>query len=103
MSIRVALEPLLVRYGVDIVFSGHEHVYERIKPQKGIVYFIVGSSGQLRKGGLTPSAITAASFDQDQAFLVASIDGSDMKFQAISRTGLVVDSGVLYERAVTER
>ena len=103
VSIRVALEPLLVRYGVDIVFSGHEHVYERIKPQKGIVYFIVGSSGQLRKGGLTPSAITAASFDQDQAFLVASIDGSDMKFQAISRTGLVVDSGVLYERAVTER
>lgn len=103
VSIRVALEPLLVRYGVDVVFSGHEHIYERIKPQKGIPYFIVGSSGQLRKGGLTPSAITAAGFDQDQAFLVASIDGADMAFQAISRTGLVVDSGVLHERVLTEK
>ena len=103
VALRVALEPLLVRFDVDVVFSGHEHVYERVKPQKGIPYFIVGSSGKLRKGGVTPSAITAASFDQDQAFLVASIDGADMTFQAISRTGLVVDSGVLHERAVTEK
>jgi predicted phosphodiesterase len=103
VSIRVALEPMLVRYGVDVVFSGHEHIYERIKPQKGIAYFIVGSSGQLRKGGLTPSALTAASFDQDRAFLVASIDGGEMAFQAISRTGVVVDSGVLHGRVLTEK
>jgi len=103
VSIRVALEPMLVRYGVDVVFSGHEHIYERIKPQKGIAYFIVGSSGQLRKGGVTPSGLTAASFDQDRAFLIASIDGGDMAFQAISRTGAVVDSGVLHPRAVTEK
>ena len=36
VSLRVALEPLLVKYGVNVVFSGHDHVYERIKPQKGI-------------------------------------------------------------------
>lgn len=103
VSLRVALEPLLVRHGVDIVFSGHEHIYERLKPQKGIVYFIVGSSGQLRKGGLTPSGITAASFAQDQAFLVASIDGGDLTFQAITRTGVVIDSGVLHARVETEK
>lgn len=103
VAIRVVLEPLLVRYGVDVVFSGHEHVYERIKPQKGIAYFIVGSSGQLRKGGLTPSNLTAASFDQDRAFLIASIEGGDLTFQAISRTGAVVDSGTLHERGLTEK
>jgi predicted phosphodiesterase len=103
VSLRVALEPLLVRYGVDVVFTGHEHIYERIKPQKGIVHFIVGSSGQLRRDGVTPSALTAASFAQDQAFLVAAIDGSELTFQAISRTGLVVDSGVLRRRADTEK
>ena len=74
VALRVMLEPMLVKYGVDVVFSGHEHIYERIKEQKGIPYFIVGSSGQLRKGGVTPSAITAASFADDQAFLVATID-----------------------------
>ena len=103
VALRVVLEPLFVDYGVDVAFSGHEHIYERIKPQKGIPYFIVGSSGQLRKNGLTPSATTAAGFDQDQAFLVASIDGTGLSFRAISRTGAVVDSGVLHNRALTER
>jgi hypothetical protein len=102
VSLRVVLEPLMIRYGVDIVLSGHEHIYERIKPQKGITYFIVGSSGQLRRGGMTPSAATAAGFDRDQVFMVASIDGGDLTFQAISRTGVVVDSGVIRDRATTE-
>ncbi len=103
VALRVVLEPLFINYGVDVAFSGHEHVYERIKPQKGIPYFIVGSSGQLRKGGVTPSPITAASFDQDQVFLVGSIDGTGLSFRAISRTGALVDSGVIYNRAMTER
>jgi 3',5'-cyclic AMP phosphodiesterase CpdA len=103
VELRVVLEPLMVRHHVDVVFSGHEHVYERIKPQQGITYFIVGSSGQLRKGGLTPSPLTAAYFDQDRAFLVASIDGGELSFQTISRTGAIVDSGALRPRAGTER
>ena len=27
------------KHGVNVVFAGHEHFYERIKPQKGIHYF----------------------------------------------------------------
>ena len=46
------LEPLFVKYGVSVVFAGHDHFYERVKPQKGIVYFVVGSGGQLRKGNI---------------------------------------------------
>jgi predicted phosphodiesterase len=99
VQIRVALEPLLVQHGVDVAFTGHEHIYERVKPQKGITHFIVGSGGQLRKGGVTPSAMTAASFDQDQVFLIASIIGDEMAFQAVSRTGAIVDAGVIRRRA----
>jgi hypothetical protein len=99
VSMRVLLEPLFVRHGVDVVFSGHEHIYERIKPQKGISYFIVGSSGQLRKGGMTPSAQTAAGFDQDCVFLLAAINGDAMSFQAITRTGQSVDAGVIRRRS----
>jgi hypothetical protein len=102
VSLRVVLEPLMVRHGVDMVLSGHEHIYERLRPQKGITYFIVGSSGQLRRGGMTPSAMTAAGFDRDQVFMVASIAGRELTFQAISRTGVVVDSGVLHDRNATE-
>lgn len=42
---------------------------------------------------MTPSAMPAAGFDRDQVFMVASIDGGEMTFQAISRTGVVADSG----------
>ncbi len=27
-----AYEPLLYKYGVDLVFNGHQHAYERSKP-----------------------------------------------------------------------
>ena len=99
VDLRVRLEPLLLKYGVQVVFSGHDHVYERLKPQKGIHYFVVGSSGQLRKGDLRRSDSTAAGFDQDQAFLAAEISTDRLHFQVISRTGATVDSGEIRRAA----
>jgi hypothetical protein len=89
------LEPLLVRHGVPVVFSGHEHIYQRTTPQKGITYFIAGSGGQLRKGGITPTAMTAASFADDRAFMLVEVSGEQLFFQTMSRTGVIVDSGVI--------
>lgn len=96
VSLRVALEPLFVKYDVNVVFSGHDHVYERFKPQKGIVYFVSGSAGELRRGDLRPSTQTAAYFDQDQSFMLVEVAGDEMFFSAVSRTGAVVDSGVIH-------
>jgi 3',5'-cyclic AMP phosphodiesterase CpdA len=101
-ELRVVLEPLFVKYGVNVVYSGHDHVYERIKPQKGITYFVNGSSGQLRPGDLRPSATTAAYFDRDQVFSLVEIDGDDLFFQAISRTGRTVDSGVIHRQTAAQ-
>ena len=53
VELRKVLEPLFVQYGVDAVFAGHEHLYERIKPQKQIYYFTSGAGGKLRKGDVT--------------------------------------------------
>ena len=52
VDLRVLLEPIFVKYGVNVVFSGHDHVYERLKPQKGIYYFVSGAAGQLRRGNM---------------------------------------------------
>ena len=95
VDLRVLLEPLLIEFGVQVVFSGHDHVYERLKPQRGIHYFVAGSGGQLRKGDLKPSDSTAAGFDQDQAFMLVEIAGDDLHFQTVSRTGGTVDSGMI--------
>ena len=51
VDVRVVFEPLFVTYGVNVVFSGHDHIYERLTPQKGIYYFVEGAAGELRKGG----------------------------------------------------
>jgi 3',5'-cyclic AMP phosphodiesterase CpdA len=95
VDLRLLLEPIFVRNGVNVVFSGHDHVYERVKPQKGIYYFVSGSAGQLRKGNMDPSDQTAASFDQDMSFMLVEVAGNEMFFQTISRTGRTVDSGVI--------
>ena len=95
VDLRLLLEPIFVRNGVHVVFSGHDHVYERVKPQKGIYYFVSGAAGQLRRGNMRPSAETAASFDQDLSFMLVEVAGLEMHFQAISRSGRVVDAGVI--------
>ena len=101
VELRVVLEPLLVKYGVQVVFAGHEHIYERLKPQKGVTHFVVGSGGQLRKGDAHIAASTAAAFDQDQAFMLVEIAGDQLLFQTISRTGATVDAGVIPQRPTT--
>ena len=94
-ELRLVLEPLFVKYGVQVVFAGHDHVYERAKPQKGIQYFTEGASGSLRKGNLRRTALTAVGYDQDRSFMLVEVAGDALHFQTISRTGQTVDSGVI--------
>jgi hypothetical protein len=57
----------------------------------------------LRRGNIDrASGITARGFDTDNAFLVAEIEGDQLTFQAISRAGAVVDSGVIERRKPVE-
>jgi hypothetical protein len=98
-QLRSVLEPLFLKYNVSVVLNGHDHFYERVKPQKGIAYFVVGSGGQLRAGNIDRSTgLTAKGFDTDRVFLAAEIAGDEMYFNAISRQGAIVDSGVLTRR-----
>lgn len=97
--VREALEPLFLKYNVSVVLTGHDHFYERVKPQNGIVYFVVGSGGKLRAGNIDRrSGLTARGFDRDLAFMAAEIAGDEMFFNAISRPGNIVDSGVITRR-----
>jgi len=102
LRLREALEPLFLKYNVSIVLNGHDHFYERVKPQKGIAYFVVGSGGQLRAGNIDrKSGLTANGFDTDLAFMAAEIVDNEMYFNVISRLGKTVDSGVLARRKIT--
>ena len=96
---RKLLEPLLVRHGVDLVLSGHEHIYQRSRLQQGIMYFVSGSAGSVRRGDGTVSPMIARSYSQDLHFLLVEIDRDMLHFQAISRTGVTIDAGTLSKDA----
>ncbi len=95
-SIRTQLEPIFVKYGVNVVLTGHEHFYERIKPQKGVAYFITGSSAKLREGNISTTQLTAKGFDTGYTFMLVEIVGDDMYYQALTDGGKTVDSGTVH-------
>ena len=92
---RSRLEPIFLQYGVDVGLNGHEHFYERSVLRGGVQYFTSGAGGALRPNDITPSSTMASGFDADNHFMLMEISGDTLYFQAISRTGLTVDSGAL--------
>jgi predicted MPP superfamily phosphohydrolase len=98
-ELQKVLEPIFLETGVTVVFTGHDHFYERIKPQQGITHFVAGSGGKLRRNNINlKSGLTAVGFDSDQVFVAVEIDGDQLFFNAISRVGKVIDSGVIERR-----
>lgn len=96
LDLRARIEPFFEQYGVNVVLAGHEHVYERIQPQHGIYYFILGNAGELRFHNLKMGAPNMqAGFDEDRCFMMVEVAGDELYFQTLTRTGKTVDSGVL--------
>ena len=94
-GLRDKLEPIFMDNGVSVVFTGHDHFYERIKPQHGIIYFVCGSGGELAPGDIRPTGLTDKGYDQTCTFLAVEILGDKMYFNAIRTGGGVVDSGII--------
>jgi hypothetical protein len=92
--IRPAFEDALVRNGINVVFAGHEHLYERIAPQRGIYHFVSGG------GGRNLYKVRPSDFDEvavsEHHFMVAQIAGDRMLFEAITHAQKVLDCGILF-------
>jgi predicted phosphodiesterase len=95
VDLRAQLEPMFQKFGVNVVFSGHEHVYERIKPIDNIYYFVMGNSAKLMTKDFHPSDQMAKGFDSDRGFMLVEIDGDQLFFQTIARGRQTIDSGVV--------
>jgi hypothetical protein len=99
MDLRALVEPLFLANGVDVVFAGHEHFYERVKPQGGIHYITQGAAAKLRRGNIgSGSPLTAKGFDSDYSFTLIEIVEDRMYVETISRRGQVVDTAVIPRR-----
>ncbi len=93
LGLRNQLEPLYVKYGVNVVFAGHSHCYERVKPQKGVHYFTEGASGEIKRKTLDrKSQLFAAGEDMINSFLIVQANRDEMKIEAIGAHGSKIDS-----------
>ncbi|HST21494.1 MAG TPA: metallophosphoesterase [Blastocatellia bacterium] len=95
-GLRRILEPMFTRYGVQVAFSGHDHIYERTVPQQGIQYFVSGAGGRIRHGDVDlGSRFRAASYDESSHFMLIEVDDKQVSFQAVNEAGAVVDNGLI--------
>ena len=99
--------PLFDQYGVDLVISGHRHVYERMKSinnkvavqngpnytatPAGTVYLIAGSSGANAMGAGTTS-YTAYSNATLYDFGILDVSSATLSYRAIHENGTVFDT-----------
>jgi len=65
------------------------------KPENGIYYFVLGSSGKLMTHDFNATRDRLQGFDSDQTFMLVEITGNRLYFQAVARSGATVDSGYL--------
>ena len=89
-DLRETLEPILVQGGSDVVFSGHDHHYERSTPQGGIVHVVTGGGGAKLRG-VGVGEFTAVS-ESVSHFLLVEVVGDRMNVKAIDLDGAVIDS-----------
>lgn len=93
------LHPIFEKYGVDVVFSGHDHNYERSEPivskdgENPVTYIVCGNGGTpLRYIGHREWTHYA---ERVFGFVLVNIEGSRLHFQAFNIDNEVIDEFTL--------
>ncbi len=83
------IQPLCEKYGVDIVFGGHNHYYSRAVVN-GIQHVTTGGGGAPLYGSNSnyPYIVSTANFHH---FCKVEIDGSLLNFTAVEPAGNIID------------
>ncbi len=93
LDLRAQLEPILDGR-VDVVFQGHNHLYARMLPQRGIRYFVSGAGGQ-KPYKFKPDAVTVARDDKGRFnhFVYARVTSGYFEYCTIDSDGAIRDGG----------
>lgn len=99
-SIQDHLVPIYEKHGVDIVFNGHIHVYERtwpiregktVGPGEGVVYITAGGGGGHLEGFAPNRTWFSSNKRVDHHFLMVNVNGGQMEISAYDIEGRLFD------------
>lgn len=93
IDVRTTWCPIFEKYGVDIVFCGHNHSYERTKKINGVIYIICAGGGAPLYD-ISSNEWTEYSL-KDYHFCLVTIKGKNLRLQAITPDGKKFDSLIL--------
>ena len=88
-------------WGADVVFAGHDHVYERSKV--GVPYFVNGLGGDERYAFGAPRPDSVARYNAAQGAQLVEADASTMRLSFYDTRGVLLDSVTLPDTAVSAR
>ncbi|HVF31174.1 MAG TPA: metallophosphoesterase [Pyrinomonadaceae bacterium] len=98
--LRREIEPLLIELGVQLVLTGHDHGYERIKPQQGIQHFVSGAGAKTRENDYDRTKRKHKRFANfhecgsvETSFMLFSATRDKIDFWNVGLAGNVIDYG----------
>ncbi|MCB9852551.1 MAG: metallophosphoesterase [Phycisphaerales bacterium] len=96
-----SIVPVMEKNGVQLVLSGHDHLYERsypiraqkiVEPGNGIVYITTGAGGaELYAPKETPIPELATVFESSHSFTIIDVTSDELKVKQINIRGTAVD------------
>lgn len=95
LELQEMLLPVFKRYGVQVVFSGHDHDYERSIPTNGVHCFVAGGGGAIIKYSIRERDFLCAQFWRNNHVLKARITGDTLRIDAYDEFGQIFDQSVI--------
>jgi predicted phosphodiesterase len=92
LKIQKTLVPVFEKSGVDIVFAGHDHHYQRFEPQNGVLYIVTGAGGAGLYRFAKPSLGTVAvKENRSHGLTLMRVEGDHATLRQITDTGKEID------------
>lgn len=92
-AVQDTLHPLCVAYGVDMVFSGHNHYYARAVVD-GVQYVTCGSAGAnlYTPNPYSPNIVVT---ERTRHFVTIEVDGETLTYRALRADGTLIEQLIL--------
>jgi hypothetical protein len=91
-ELRRILAPLYTATGVDVVFNGHDHLYERTRPIGGVVYVTTGAGGAELYPRTTRNGFTAAFVNDRHSYTHVEVRGRTILLRQTDTGGKTIDT-----------